>query len=159
MIQITPPREVDYEEITSLKCDVELQNILMSYPTFFEKENAKKWILERSSEGKLFSIVYMDQCIGYVVYNIHHAGKFFYFGYCISKSKRGNGFGHSALSALIYFAKLKFNSRKALLEVRIDNKKAISIYEKFGFRTVGTLNKHYIENDGNIDVVIMEYIL
>ena len=65
---------------------------------------------------------------------------------------RGSGIGQALLRACE--AKLKFPTVK--LTVRISNQRAISLYEKEGYRTVDIWTKYY--NDGE-DGLVMEKIL
>lgn len=61
-----------------------------------------------------------------------------------------NGYGKSLLEYLI--SKYENVVKNITLEVRIDNQKAISLYEKEGFRKVG-MRKNYYEG---IDGILME---
>ena len=52
-----------------------------------------------------------------------------------------------------------FNLRKLVLEVAATNEPAIALYERLGFRAVGTLADHVRADDGFVDMLIMELLL
>lgn len=60
----------------------------------------------------------------------------------IKKDKRGNGYSSLLLKELIEIAK-SHNCTKFNLEVARNNEIAINLYEKFGFKRVGTRSNYY----------------
>lgn len=57
---------------------------------------------------------------------------------------QGRGFA----SQLLEFSINNLNKSKFELEVRVSNKNAIKLYEKFGFKIVKTLENYYENEDG-----------
>jgi len=66
------------------------------------------------------------------------------------KDYRGNGIASLLLQELIHFSKKSCNS--ITLEVNENNKIAIHLYEKFGFKNVGIRKKYY---NGKQNAIIM----
>ena len=60
----------------------------------------------------------------------------------VRASLRGNGIGTALLKALISRSK-ELSLAFVSLEVRVSNEKAISLYESFGFKTVGMRKSFY----------------
>lgn len=71
---------------------------------------------------------------------------------CITPQMQGQGLGRAMMLALFDFSKSE-NICRLTLEVRVSNKKAISLYESLGFVPAG-LRKGYYENNGE-DACIM----
>lgn len=70
----------------------------------------------------------------------------------------GQGIGSALLERLIDFSR-KIGLRTVSLEVRSDNARAISLYRKFGFETVG-IYKDYFNIDGKYyNALIMQHVL
>ena len=70
----------------------------------------------------------------------------------VSGSARGQGIGRKLMQELIAKAKAQ-GSEQVLLEVRVDNEVAISLYKSLGFERID-LRKRYYQPD-NVDAVIM----
>ncbi|MFM6039619.1 MAG: ribosomal protein S18-alanine N-acetyltransferase [Sphaerospermopsis kisseleviana] len=65
---------------------------------------------------------------------------------------QGQGLGQALLYALLKTASDR-GLERATLEVRVSNEKAISLYEKFGFKTAGKRPRYY--QDNNEDALIL----
>lgn len=65
---------------------------------------------------------------------------------------QGQGLGQALLYALLKTASDR-GLERATLEVRVSNQKAISLYEKFGFKTAGKRPRYYPDN--NEDALIL----
>ncbi len=76
----------------------------------------------------------------------------------VSKEVRNKGVGTILLNNLIHLAKNYFGLEVLYLEVYEGNR-AISLYERFGFREIG-FQKHFMKENGEyIGKIIMERIL
>ncbi len=64
------------------------------------------------------------------------------FGISVAKSEWGQGIGSALLHKIIQYAK-GHEIELINLEVRSDNRRAIQLYEKFGFRKIGTSPAHF----------------
>ena len=69
-----------------------------------------------------------------------HAGEF---GISVLKEYWGNNIGYNLLSHLIKWVEENNIVKKISLEVREDNKCAISLYKKLGFQIEGTIRKNF----------------
>ena len=70
----------------------------------------------------------------------------------------GQGIGSRLMEQLISFASLS-GTALISLEVRADNGRAIALYRKFGFETVGTFKKYFKIGDSFHDAFIMQLLL
>jgi ribosomal-protein-alanine N-acetyltransferase len=70
----------------------------------------------------------------------------------VEPEARGKRFGERLLIALLQEARYR-GARRATLEVRIGNKPAVALYEKYGFRSVA-IRKKYYQSDGE-DALVM----
>ncbi|MBQ4370630.1 MAG: GNAT family N-acetyltransferase [Oscillospiraceae bacterium] len=75
-------------------------------------------------------------------------------GISVLKAQWGKGVGSALMERLIGFAKEK-GIEILHLEVRSDNERAIGLYEKFGFKTIGTFPAYIKIRDEYKDVLIM----
>lgn len=73
---------------------------------------------------------------------------------CILKSEWGKGAGSAVMEELISFAR-EIGTEIIELEVRSDNSRAIHLYEKYGFRRIGTFPAFFRINDEYIDFELM----
>ncbi|OMI39336.1 ribosomal-protein-alanine acetyltransferase [Streptomyces sparsogenes DSM 40356] len=64
----------------------------------------------------------------------------------------GTGLGARLLTDLITAA-TSFECREVLLEVRVDNRRAQRLYERFGFEPIGIRKGYY--QPGNVDALVM----
>tara|TARA_B100001750_G_scaffold71875_1_gene57377 strand:+ start:831 stop:1532 length:702 start_codon:yes stop_codon:yes gene_type:complete len=76
----------------------------------------------------------------------------------VKKDWRGQGLGELLLSGAIDNA-INQGSRVVTLEVRISNDSAISLYQKYGFRRVGTRKKYYTDNGEDAAIMTTEPVL
>jgi ribosomal-protein-alanine N-acetyltransferase len=70
----------------------------------------------------------------------------------VAESTRGKGFGRSLMENILKEAE-KEKMTRLILEVRVSNQPAISLYEKMGFEVIAK-RKHYYENN-NEDALVM----
>ncbi len=71
--------------------------------------------------------------------------------FCIDPEFQSKGFGTKLMND--FFGELKANS--SILEVRSSNKKAIGLYEKFGFKTIRIRKEYYSNGE---DALFMQKI-
>jgi ribosomal-protein-alanine N-acetyltransferase len=70
----------------------------------------------------------------------------------VARKAQGSGLGSQLLQALLDEA-MRRGKRRVLLEVRADNSRAISLYERFGFRRSG-VRRGYYQPSGS-DAIVM----
>ena len=80
-------------------------------------------------------------------------------GICIRKSAWGRGIGTSLMERLLDFARNTAGSEIASLEVRCDNAGAIRLYEKMGFKKIGTFRGFFKIKGKLVDFHIMQKFL
>lgn len=79
------------------------------------------------------------------------------FGISVAKSEWGQGMGSALLQKIIEYAR-EHMIELINLEVRSDNRRAIQMYEKFGFRKIGT-SPAYFKIDGeyyDFDLMVLD---
>ena len=79
------------------------------------------------------------------------------FGISVTKSEWGQGIGSALLQKIIDYAK-EHTIELINLEVRSDNIRAIHVYEKYGFRKIGTSPAYY-KMDGtyyDFDLMVLD---
>lgn len=102
-----------------------------------------------------FVIKLNDDIIGYIATS-HVIDTMDILSIVVSKSYQQKGIATKLLYYIFDFAK-NLNIHKILLEVRISNTKAISLYEKCGFKKI-SLRKNYYQSPTE-DAIIMEKTL
>ena len=80
------------------------------------------------------------------------------FSVYIDRYWRGKGVGSALLSTLIARAK-QLNYHKMVLSAFPWNTAGMALYQRHGFRTVGTYKEQGLLDDGWVDTIIMEKIL
>ncbi|ONK12018.1 ribosomal protein S18-alanine N-acetyltransferase [Streptomyces sp. MP131-18] len=71
----------------------------------------------------------------------------------VTAGRQGAGLGARLLGALLGAAAGPFTCREVLLEVRVDNRPARRLYQRFGFTRVGVRRGYY--QPGNHDALVM----
>ncbi|MFL2932428.1 MAG: ribosomal protein S18-alanine N-acetyltransferase [bacterium] len=74
--------------------------------------------------------------------------------FAISAKFQGKGLGSFFLEKILEEAQL-IGAQRATLEVRIGNKTAIGLYEKFGFSVIAMRKDYYVDNGNKEDALIM----
>jgi ribosomal-protein-alanine N-acetyltransferase len=88
---------------------------------------------------------------GYVCFWLF-AGEIQLVNIAVHPKARGQGLGNYLLTKVLEFAASR-STQAIWLEVRLSNRTARSLYEKFGFAEVGRRRKYYTDN--NEDAVVM----
>lgn len=154
-------REPDLEALAALRNDIDLQTLLMAQARPNSIDRVRAWLTERSSrEDMVFFVVSTredDAVVGYLqvagIDRFHGHGDL---GICLSPSAQGHGLAREACDLLESYLRRTFALRKLTLKVLADNSRAILFYRKYGYRDVGTLQRHFRAADQYHDVLIME---
>jgi N6-L-threonylcarbamoyladenine synthase len=116
--------------------------------------SASSMLSELNSASGHYIGVFEDQLIGYAgLSTVPGSFSSDVQTIAVAESARGRGLGRSMMEALIAKAKAQ-GSEQVLLEVRIDNQPAISLYSSMGFERID-VRKRYYQPD-NVDAVIMK---
>lgn len=151
----------DLEILNKWKNDKEVYKFLGGgyAPTSIDEQ--KKWMdqmIDNSGKTKRFIIQLKDKPIGFIgLYDIHDIHRVCSLGlYIGEKQEWGKGYASKAYKTIEEFAKNNLNIRKIKLEVVEDNKNAVLMYEKLGFKQCGKLiQERYIEGNYR-NLIIME---
>lgn len=73
----------------------------------------------------------------------------------VNPNFRRQGYGELLMQTALQFGLLQ-NCRKATLEVRVSNKRAIRLYEKLGFRIIGEAPNYYDDNSEDAFILFKE---
>lgn len=70
----------------------------------------------------------------------------------------GQGYATEATQLMLAYCFLRLNMNRVYLKVYADNARAISLYERCGFKVEGTLRESRFEGGGFKDVLIMSIL-
>lgn len=156
-----PETEFDYKFLYDLRADPEVFNNLLSYmPTTYKQhvEYLDKINKEPNNKVFIFTINYAN--IGVVrINNIDYRNGTCEVGGDITKQYRSRGYSKHMYNTIFEFCKTQLNIRKLYLHVLDYNEVAQIVYEKMGFKKVGTMEKHVFKNGSFRDIIIMERFL
>jgi RimJ/RimL family protein N-acetyltransferase len=125
-------------------------------------DQQEKWLdsmIDMTGNNRRFIICnFEDLPVGMVgLYNINWIHRCCEIGvYIGNKDQQGKGFGKEACILIESFAREYLNLRKLKLYVVKENDKALSMWEKLGYRVVGVLKEERYIKGQYKDVVIME---
>jgi ribosomal-protein-alanine N-acetyltransferase len=107
-------------------------------------------------KNPLFVYEYRGEICGYILIFLRkNSKKIRIYSLAVDKKFRGLGIASKLLDKSLSYAK-KMGKSFAKLEVRIDNKNAIKLYEKLGFIYIKKLKSYY---PNKIDAFVMQKIL
>lgn len=107
-----------------------------------DRESGNSLFLVAEENGKLMAF---SRCAGSELKRTSHQTEF---GVGVLKEYWGHGMGQNLLNESIRWAEAD-DIKKITLKVLETNKKAIAIYEKYGFEVEGILKKDKLLSDGN----------
>ncbi|MCQ6268701.1 GNAT family N-acetyltransferase [Fictibacillus sp. WQ 8-8] len=141
--------EADAEQIL-----IHIQKVLEAYPDFLASspeefnttlEEEKEWIASHEKHGLLLVAEVEQKIIGLLNFRLSTRKKFCHqgmFGMSIQEPYTDQGIGSSLLQHLLEWAKKDERVEKVSLEVFSNNKRALHLYEKFGFIEEGRRKKN-----------------
>lgn len=151
--------------IADLRSDCEMQHRLMAHPAPRRANNpleeTRAWVARRDAAGYFRVVASADNAaMGFVqIFEIHRKNRVGWIGIALARRVHGQGIGAAALVAVENIAVVDLGLRKLLLQVRADNERAISLYEKAGWRRAGCLHAQYDDGMALFDVLIYEKLL
>lgn len=138
----------DAEFILNLRQNKELNRFISS--TSVNLEDQKKWIenyFKRELDKKEFYFVVQNKenesCGTVRIYNIDSEKKECTWGSFMLNKNRPDGASYETIKLSLNYAFKALGIEKVLLDVRKENKKAIYIYEKSGFKKYSEDNINY----------------
>lgn len=110
-------------------------------PTTVEEEREYLKYQQDSGSSAMFVAKVGDQIVGTCSYNGYPRARMAHRGslaISLLRSEWGKGYGSKMMEEVIRFAREEAKAEIISLEVRSDNERAIHLYEKFGFKRIGT---------------------
>jgi RimJ/RimL family protein N-acetyltransferase len=154
----------DLRALAALRNDLETQLTLMSTPRPQSDDQVREWLVGKTADPKTAFFVIADPAndaaCGFMqltgIDAMHgHAD----LGICLSEAARGRGLAQEAMALLEGYAAGVLKLRKIVLRVLAPNRRAINVYEKCGYATVGLLRRHHFIGGRYEDVQLMEKLL
>lgn len=115
-----------------------------------EEEIRRHAVKSRLRDNALFLVAELDgDIVGALTFEcgererIRHIGEF---GVSVARACQGSGVGRTLVQSLIDWAEASGTVRKINLRVRVDNQRAISLYEKLGFAIEGRISRDLLES-------------
>ena len=127
--------------------DLELE----SYDFPWTKEILRDCILYKYDS---FSVFFNENLVGYVIAKITYPETHI-LNLTVKKNFRKKGIGKSLIELIIGEARLR-NSENILLEVRVGNIEAQSLYEKLNFQIIGTRKNYYESENSREDAYVLK---
>ena len=127
--------------------DLELE----SYDFPWTKEILRDCILYKYDS---FVVFFNENLVGYVIAKITYTETHI-LNLTVKKSFRKKGIGRSLIELIISEARLK-NSETIILEVRVNNIQAQSLYKKLNFEIIGTRKDYYESENGREDAYVLK---
>lgn len=93
-----------------------------------------------------------EKQIGFIIYSISFEVSDIYFLY-INKEYRSKNLGYYLTFNTINYLKEHFNVKEFILEVNINNTKAINLYERLNFKKLRIIKNYYQNNQ---DAILMK---
>lgn len=160
-IEIREIEVEDYKELLDFMKKVKGEtNFLLGYPDEMKLsyEDEKEFIkrVKSSETSNHFVAMKEDKMIGCISFNGNIARKMKHYGtigISVLKEYWGKGIATSLLEKLISWAKEK-GIKKINLDVFENNKRAIKLYEKFGFRLEGCIEDGIFDGENYINLLV-----
>ena len=127
--------------------DLELE----SYDFPWTKEILRDCILYKYDS---FVVFFNENLVGYVIAKITYPETHI-LNLTVKKSFRKKGIGRSLIELIISETRLR-NSENIILEVRVDNIQAQSLYKKLNFEIIGTRKDYYESVNGREDAYVLK---
>lgn len=164
LVTLRAPLDKDLPALTALRNHVAIQKQLMAQPRGNSPQRVAEWISRLSSDPASMLLVIADRkgdgAAGYLqlkqIDPLHGTAEL---GICLAEEFQGKGFAREAMRLLEAHAAATFRLRKLVLRVLAANAPAIRLYEKSGWRAVGTLQSHFFQDGEYRDVLVMERFL
>ena len=164
-VVLRAPEPSDIPSLAEIRRDADMQSMLLVVIDKTEDDDVRAWITKRTRDANCVFFVVGDADnglpLGYVqIADIHRRDRHGFAGIAIRRSAQGRGVGRAALSSLHRYAKDEGGLDKLMLIVRSDNWPALALYQKAGYRKVGTLKSHFRDREGVAhDVILFEHRL
>ncbi len=140
---------------TTPMCFDDLGNVYnlesQSYEFPWTKEILRDCILYKYDS---FTIYFNSILVGYVISKISFPETHI-LNLTIASDFRKKGLGQSLIELIINDSRIR-GTKDIILEVRVNNNAAISLYEKLNFKKVGLRKDYYESKDGREDAFVLQ---
>lgn len=151
--------EADLPVLQALRNNFPLQKQLMAHPKISSLEQVRLWLESKTEqEDTIFFVIahaVTNEAIGYiqVVNIVNGSGKL---GICIAPMIQRQGHGRAAIALIENYIKQVKALDKLTLEVLAVNRAASDLYLKLGYQLSERLPAHFLLDDHQHDVWLME---
>jgi [ribosomal protein S18]-alanine N-acetyltransferase len=128
----------------------DIPNLLeIEYSIFseFDFRLSKENFIYHQNKNHIYLVCEEDVICGYILF-LEYKNSLRIYSIAITNEYSKKGYGTMLVEFLINIAKQK--SKKIILEVKCDNKKAINLYNKLGFIAKKTLFEYYLDGKNGI---------
>ncbi len=145
------------KEITSSELINQLNKKDDSYKLTIEEEDVIKECIV-GENGIILIAEHQNQIIGFVSILVtsekesQHIGVL---GIVLIEKYRGEGVGSILIREVLHWAKNNSPLKKIILTVDVDNKHAIKLYEKYGFKEEGVINSEVVLEENAVKQSLM----
>ena len=165
-IILRPLKDIDFDKYLTWHSDPEIRFQALMHPHLVSEQIERGWFLEAQSDisnnKTIFSIVHKsdDKLIGYFqLTSINMINRNALLGIVIGdKEYQGKGFGKEILVLGIDYAFNSLGLKKLSLEVNVENKKALKLYQNIGFIKEGKYMEEYYSRGKYYDVARLALI-
>lgn len=127
--QIIPMTQVQADMIANTW---RYEGIYAFYDMDQDEEDMAEFLNPKEREGKVFTVTHMEEVIGFC--SIHSEVDEVEIGFGMRPDLTGKGFGQEFVSFLVDYIIKAYQPEKISLAVATFNKRAITLYERIGFR-------------------------
>lgn len=155
------PELRDVERLHSYKNDWEVIKGLGGFSTGYSTRDLEEWVeFHRKKNNEVLWVIAeqeSDLCVGHVgLYNIDYRVRSAEFAILIGdKNCWGKGLGKEVTAEVVNYGFKQLNLHRIHLSVLNANERALSLYEKIGFKVEGVLRHEQYRDGQYLDVTIM----
>jgi RimJ/RimL family protein N-acetyltransferase len=160
-VHLRRPEPKDADFLYEFRNDWEVIQYLGGFSTGYSTRDIHDWIEyhRNRSDEILWTIAERetDTCLGHVgLYKIDHRVRSAEFAIMLGNKEWWNkGAGKRATRAVVEYGFKQLNLHRCYLSVLKTNERAITLYERLGFRTEGVLRDEQFRDGKYVDVVVM----
>ncbi len=161
-IILRPIIQSDRDQILSLRLDFRANQAYLGFPYPINEINEEKWIADLYPQGQRKRIDFAIEnkkdkaFLGIIgikdLDSLHQRANF---GIFIKREFWGKGYAKNAMMLFFRYLFEEIHLHRIILQVLNNNKRAIGLYESFGFKHEGILRQHHFQSGDFQDVLIM----
>lgn len=160
-LTLSPLKKQYLEFLRKVRNRPEINKYLFT-DSYISKNAQRKWYKQKYSKDKtrlIFIVLINNYSVGYgQITHIDYHNRSCEIGLSIAPEYQGKGYGGEVVKKLLDHASRKLRMHRIYLEAFSDNKRAIKLYEKCGFKKEGILRDKIIKGKKFRDVILMSVI-